>query len=57
MAEFAVPQAGKTVAKRFKETSQYTAAVFGLAKGHTPPTGWPVRGNTSSALDVYKRQL
>ena len=37
MAEFELPQAGNTVSKRLRDTSQYVFTPSGRAKGHTPP--------------------
>ena len=38
-----LPAAGNTVSNRFMDTSRYTFTSSGRAKGHTPPTSWPIR--------------
>ena len=43
-----LPQAGKTVVNRFKDTSRYTSTPSFTAKGHTPPTACPIKVSASS---------
>lgn len=53
IAELLLPQAGKTVAKRFSDSSsQMRTAGFVIANGQTPPIAWPVRAITSSGESI-----
>ena len=50
MAELALPAAGKTVSNRRRLSSRNTGTGVASAKGHTPPTGWPVYSSTCSGV-------
>ena len=52
MALAALPTAGNTVSNRFRDTSRYVLTSSGRAKGHTPPTAWPMRSTASSAVSI-----
>jgi len=47
-----LPAAGNTVSNRFMDTSRYTFTSSGRAKGHTPPTSWPISSWASSWVSI-----
>ena len=52
MAEAALPTAGNTVSNRRRDSSRYTDTSSGRAKGHTPPTAWPMCSTASSGVSI-----
>lgn len=52
IALLVAPQAGNTVSKFFSDSSRYTSTPSFNAKGHTPPTGWPIFYSTSVAATI-----